>query len=299
MRHSQPGALGKTDEKPSQSPQKAVTRHTVECAALPPPMHEPAAPTQRLATALGSLLVNKLSENDLDAETRLLDLICERLGAAIDSCLPALYSFGTVSVPNDRLTTGDRMARTRENLFFALDLASQNSTLRLEKPADLLQLANHLKTHYSISHGFAVRPFSEQVRQFLSENQWQGSLRSLEYAVHRAVLLATGSEIGVEAVCLPDGRQLADAVSPSEQAGQPVLCQSRTPAGRTLADVERDFILSTLKRFSGNRTHAAKSLGLPLRTLRHKLAKYSEQGVEVPASAKVIAQPDAWKNTAE
>ncbi len=299
MRHSQPWALGKTDEKPSQSQQEALTRHAVESAAPPPSKHEPAAPAQHLATALGSVLLNEFSENNLGPETRLRDLICERLIAAIDSSLPALSSFGTVTVPNERLTSCDRVTRTRESLFFALDLASQNSTLRLEKPTDLLQLANHLKTHYSIAHGFAVRPFSKQVRQFLLATQWPGSLRSLEYAVHRAVLLATGSEIGVEAVCLPDGRQLADADFRSEQAGQPVYLQPCTLAGRTLADVEREFILSTLKRCSGNRTHAAKSLGLPLRTLRYKLAKYAEQGVEVPASAKVIAQPDVWKNTAE
>ena len=58
---------------------------------------------------------------------------------------------------------------------------------------------------------------------------------------------------------------------------------TRPLVGRTLADVERDLILETLKHCLGNRTHAANILGISIRTLRNKLKEYSEAGVAVPA----------------
>jgi DNA-binding NtrC family response regulator len=54
------------------------------------------------------------------------------------------------------------------------------------------------------------------------------------------------------------------------------------PVGRTLAEVERDLILVTLRHCLGNRTHAANILGISLRTLRNKLNEYASQGVPVP-----------------
>lgn len=53
--------------------------------------------------------------------------------------------------------------------------------------------------------------------------------------------------------------------------------------GTTVADVERELILQTLGRCEGNRTHAARVLGLPLRTLRYKIKQYSDKGIDVPA----------------
>ena len=57
---------------------------------------------------------------------------------------------------------------------------------------------------------------------------------------------------------------------------------TRTLVGRTVADVERDLILETLKHCLGNRTHAANILGISIRTLRNKLNEYSADGVPVP-----------------
>lgn len=53
--------------------------------------------------------------------------------------------------------------------------------------------------------------------------------------------------------------------------------------GATVADVERELILQTLARCGGNRTHAARVLGMSLRTLRYKIKQYSDKGIDVPA----------------
>jgi two-component system, response regulator FlrC len=100
-----------------------------------------------------------------------------------------------------------------------------------------------------------------------------GNVRELENTIHRAVLRATGAEIGPEAILTPDGARL------DQQRGAPPVAHaalaaeqiSRALVGRTVAEVERDLILETLRHCLRNRTHAANVLGISIRTLRNKL----------------------------
>jgi transcriptional regulator with PAS, ATPase and Fis domain len=110
------------------------------------------------------------------------------------------------------------------------------------------------------------------------------AIRELENTMHRAVLIATGAEIGPEAIVAPDGVRL------DQQRGAPPLAHaalaaeqvSRVFVGRTVAAVERDLILETLRHCLGNRTQAANVLGISIRTLRNKLNEYAADGVPVP-----------------
>jgi two-component system response regulator FlrC len=101
--------------------------------------------------------------------------------------------------------------------------------------------------------------------------------------IHRAVLLATGDEIGVEAIIAPDGVRFDNAKPPVvTHAAFATEAVTRALVGRTVAAVERDLILETLKHCLGNRTHAANILGISIRTLRNKLNEYAADGVPVP-----------------
>jgi two-component system, response regulator FlrC len=110
------------------------------------------------------------------------------------------------------------------------------------------------------------------------------AIRELENTMHRAVLIATGAEIGPEAILAPDGVRL------DQQRGAPPVAHaalaaeqvSRVFVGRTVAEVERDLILETLRHCLGNRTQAANVLGISIRTLRNKLNEYAADGVPVP-----------------
>ena len=115
-------------------------------------------------------------------------------------------------------------------------------------------------------------------------NCWPGNVRELENTLHRAVLLATGDEIGIDGIVTPDGVRLDQAKNPPAVAHAAMAAETVTRAlvGRTVADVERDLILETSKHCLGNRTHAANILGISIRTLRNKLNEYSSDGVPVP-----------------
>jgi DNA-binding NtrC family response regulator len=98
-------------------------------------------------------------------------------------------------------------------------------------------------------------------------------VRELENTMHRAVLLSSGDEIG------PDAFDFTG----SDALGNSAAGAGGSMVGRTVADVERDLIIDTLKHTLGNRTHAAKILGISIRTLRNKLNAYVQEGMSVPA----------------
>lgn len=105
----------------------------------------------------------------------------------------------------------------------------------------------------------------------LKTHNWPDNVRELENTMHRAVLLSSGDEIGPDAFDFAGAGNLGSTAAAGSQVG------------RTVADVERDLIIDTLKHTIGNRTHAARILGISIRTLRNKLNAYVQEGVSVPA----------------
>ena len=116
----------------------------------------------------------------------------------------------------------------------------------------------------------------------LQSHRWRGNVRELENTLHRAVLLADGTDIGPEAIELADSGTAA-AFDALKESGINSL------VGRRMEDVERDLIIETLSHTLGNRTHAAIILGISIRALRNKLRDYASHGVAVPPPGAGIA----------
>ena len=110
----------------------------------------------------------------------------------------------------------------------------------------------------------------------LNAYKWPGNVRELENTMHRAVLLASGTEIEPNAIMLTEQQASANQANEAEDAN------TANMVGRTVAAVERNLIIDTLQHCLGNRTHAANILGISIRTLRNKLKLYNEQGFQVP-----------------
>ena len=94
----------------------------------------------------------------------------------------------------------------------------------------------------------------------------------------------TGDEIGADGILTPDGSWLDQAKNPPAVAHATMAAEAVTRAlvGRTVANVERNLIIETLKHCLGNRTHAANILGISIRTLRNKLNEYADDGAPIP-----------------
>jgi DNA-binding NtrC family response regulator len=220
---------------------------------------------------------------DVRLLAKLLRAIQERVIDRVGGTKPVPVDIRIIATSNRNLAEAARNGTFREDLLFRLNVVNLRLPPLRERPQDVIALAEHFIAKYSAANGLPVRPLSAEARKALALNRWPGNVRELENTLHRAVLLTSGTEIGADALVTPDGMRL-DAPQSPQVAHATVAAEQVTRAlvGRTVADVERDLILETLKHCLGNRTHAANILGISIRTLRNKLNEYAGDGVPVP-----------------
>jgi DNA-binding NtrC family response regulator len=280
---------------------KRAKKHfiSVNCAAIPETLleselfgHEKGAFTGAVARRIGkfeeanggTLLLDEISEMDVRLQAKLLRAIQERVIDRVGGTKPVPVDIRIIATSNRNLAEAARSGTFREDLLFRLNVVNLKIPPLRERPQDVIALADHFIEKYSNANGLPARPLAAEARKALSLNRWPGNVRELENTLHRAVLLTSGVEIGADALMTPDGMRLDAAPPSSEVAHATVAAEQMTRAlvGRTVADVERDLILETLKHCLGNRTHAANILGISIRTLRNKLNEYAGDGVPVP-----------------
>jgi DNA-binding NtrC family response regulator len=269
----------------------------VNCAAIPEALleselfgHEKGAFTGAIARRIGkfeeanggTLLLDEISEMDVRLQAKLLRAIQERVIDRVGGTKPVPVDIRIVATSNRNLTEAAREGKFREDLLFRLNVVNLKIPPLRERPGDILELAEHFVEKYSKANGLPPRPLSAEARRALSINRWPGNVRELENTIHRAVLISSGEEIGPEGLVTPDGGRLEQAQPAVAHAALAAEQVTRVLVGRTVADVERDLILETLKHCLGNRTHAANILGISIRTLRNKLNEYAADGVPVP-----------------
>ena len=272
---------------------------TVNCAAIPENLleselfgHEKGAFTGAVARRIGkfeeanggTLLLDEISEMEVRLQAKLLRAIQERVIDRVGGNRPVPVDIRIIATSNRNLTETVREGKFREDLLFRLNVVNLKIPPLRERPADIGELAHHFIRKYSQANGLPLRPLSTDARRALSTNRWPGNVRELENTLHRAVLLSSGAEIGVDGILSPDGARL-DQVRGTDVAAHAAIAAeqvTRNLVGRTVAEVERDLILETLKHCLGNRTHAANILGISIRTLRNKLNEYAADGAPIP-----------------
>jgi DNA-binding NtrC family response regulator len=206
---------------------------------------------------------------------------------------PVKVDIRIIATSNRNLAEAVREGSFREDLLYRLNVVHLRLPALRERPGDILALAEHFAKKYAELNGLPLRPIAADARKTLLAGTWRGNVRELENTMHRAVLLAIGPEITAAAVLSPEGEALPSAPSrdPAARAAQTAEALTRSLVGHTVADVERELILDTLDHCLGNRTHAAKILGISIRTLRNKLGEYTAAGISVaePGQARVSA----------
>jgi DNA-binding NtrC family response regulator len=270
----------------------------VNCAAIPEQLleselfgHEKGAFTGAVARRIGkfeeanggTLLLDEVSEMDVRLQAKLLRALQERVIDRVGGARPVPVDIRIVATSNRNLAEAVRDGVFREDLLFRLNVVNLKIPPLRERPADIIELAQHFARKYAAANGIPLRALAAEAKRQLAANRWPGNVRELENTMHRAVLLATGDEIGADAIIAPDGMRLDTAKPPAvAHAALAAEAVTRALVGRTVACVERDLILETLKHCLGNRTHAANILGISIRTLRNKLNEYAADGVPVP-----------------
>jgi DNA-binding NtrC family response regulator len=286
---------------------------SVNCAAIPDNLleselfgHEKGAFTGAVARRIGkfeeadggTLLLDEISEMDARLQAKLLRAIQERVIDRVGGSKPVPVNIRIIATSNRDLAKAVAEGTFREDLLYRLNVVNLRLPALRERPGDVGVLADHFIKKYAAANGVPERPMSARARQAISAHRWPGNVRELENAMHRAVLLATGPEIDVDAIRLPDGQPLtaegggmmgtAAVGNPygggvAARAAQAADAVTRSFVGQTVAAMEKTLILDTLTHCLGNRTHAANILGISIRTLRNKLNEYAEEGTVIPA----------------
>ncbi|MFC3052975.1 sigma-54-dependent transcriptional regulator FlbD [Kordiimonas pumila] len=283
----------------------------VNCAAIPENLleselfgHEKGAFTGAVARRIGkfeeadggTLLLDEISEMDVRLQAKLLRAIQERQVDRVGGSKPVNVNIRIIATSNRNLQDAVKSGNFREDLFFRLNVVNLCVPPLRERPADIEILSKHFASKYAEINQSPDRKISDDAIAMLKNHRWPGNVRELENAIHRAVLLASGDTISTAAILLPDASgNLSTMQTPT--MGASGVFQSSNEAdedsdadisnaiglvGKTVAEVERDLIIDTLKHCLGNRTHAANILGISIRTLRNKLNQYNADGMSVP-----------------
>ncbi len=273
----------------------------VNCAAVPENLleselfgHEKGSFTGAVARRIGkfeessggTLLLDEISEMDVRLQAKLLRALQERVIDRVGGSKPVPVDIRIVATSNRNLAEAVKAGTFREDLLYRLNVVNLKIPPLRERPADVLELADHFVKIYAKANGMS-RVLSTEARAQLIANRWPGNVRELENAMHRAVLIAPSEAIGPDSNIAPDGARLEEQRAAPQVAHATFAAEAVTRAlvGRTVADVERDLILETLKHCLGNRTHAANILGISIRTLRNKLNEYAGDGMPIPPPA--------------
>jgi len=277
---------------------------SVNCAAIPENLleselfgHEKGAFTGAVARRIGkfeeadggTLLLDEISEMDARLQAKLLRALQEREVDRVGGSKPVKVDIRVIATSNRDLVQAVRDGSFREDLLYRLNVVNLKLPPLRERPGDIVALADHFVKKYAVANGVPERRISEEAKRRLVGHRWSGNVRELENAMHRAVLLASGSEIEQDAIRLPDGQLLGAGDQQAMIGGRVVQAASaaadaamRAFVGHTVAQMEQQLIIDTLGHCFGNRTHAANILGISIRTLRNKLKEYSDSGVAVP-----------------
>ena len=255
----------------------------VNCAALPDGLleselfgYEKGAFTGALARRCGkfelahqgTLLLDEIGEMSLGLQAKLLRVLQEREVDRLGARQPVQVDVRVIVTTNRNLMHEVQAGRFREDVYYRLSVMPVTLPPLRDRLEDIELLADHFANKSFQRNDRPGSGITEEALTYLRTRPWRGNVRELENVIERAVLLADSGPLRMEHVMFEE---------PSMSA--PLASQ---PTG-SIWEVERDLILRTLERHGGNRTHAAKTLGISIRTLRNKLREYRQlNGGEIP-----------------
>src|SRR6201986_2906992 len=193
---------------------------SVNCAAIPENLleselfgHEKGAFTGAIARRIGkfeeatggTLLLDEISEMDVRLQSKLLRAIQERVIDRVGGTRPVPVDIRILATSNRNLAEAVKHGTFREDLLYRLNVVNLRLPALRERPKDIPALSQHFARKYATANGVPYRPIAPTTERLLAGHPWRGNARGLENTIHRSVLLATGAEIGPEAIRLPDG----------------------------------------------------------------------------------------------
>ena len=239
----------------------------------------------------GTLLLDEITEMDLSLQAKLLRVLQEREVERLGSRKTIPLDVRVIATSNRELRQAVAAGLFREDLFYRLNVFPLRWLPLAQRPGDILPIAEHLVQWHMTQQGGSVPTLTAAAAARLLRHRWPGNVRELDNVIQRALILCDGVQVQEQDLILDEqdwpceppmaveaplgAEEVADWESAERLPGMERL-------GNELRQQEHQIILDTLIACQGSRKEVADKLGISPRTLRYKLARMREVGIEVP-----------------
>jgi two-component system response regulator AtoC len=268
------------------SPRARQPMVTVHCAALTPTLleselfgHEKGAFTGAHERRLGrfeqaqggTLFLDEIGEIDATIQVKLLRFLGERTFERVGSNKTLTADVRLVAATNKDLEGLVKAGSFREDLFYRLSVVVIRMPALRDRPGDVPLLARSFLLEFARENQKPVNDFTAEALQALMDYHWPGNVRELRTAIEHGVVLSRTDKITLRDLpaSVRTGGSAAAAADPSRLLAQSDL---------TVVEAEKQLLIRALKETDGNRTLAAKKIGMSRRTLHRKLHAYHLEG---------------------
>ena len=218
----------------------------------------------------GTLFLDEIGEIDAATQVKLLRFLGERTFERVGSNKTLTADVRLIAATNKDLEAQVKAGTFREDLFFRLRVVEIHLPPLRERAADIPLLAKNFLLEFARENGKAVNDFTSDALETLMNHAWPGNVRELRAAIEHAVVLCRGEKISARD--LPPSVRNGAAAGP----GDPGRLMVRNDL--TVKDAEKQLVIRALKETRGNRTLAAKKIGMSRRTFHRKLHEYHLEG---------------------
>lgn len=225
----------------------------------------------------GTLLLDEISEMDLGLQAKLLRVLQEREVERLGGRKTIKLDVRVLATSNRDLKAVVAAGQFREDLYYRINVFPLTWPALNQRPADILPLARHLLAKHAKALNVADLPeFDEAACRRLLSHRWPGNVRELDNVVQRALILRTGALITANDIII-DAQDVPLTSDDAEYTSEP------EGLGEELKAQEHVIILETLAQCQGSRKLVAEKLGISARTLRYKMARMRDMGIQLPS----------------
>jgi two-component system, response regulator FlrC len=234
----------------------------------------------------GTLLLDEISEMDIGLQAKLLRVLQEREVERLGGRKTLSLDVRVIATTNRDLQQYVRQGRFREDLYYRLSVFPLSWQPLRQRPLDIVPLAERLLAQHAARMGRGAVKLEKSACEALTAHQWPGNVRELDNVLQRALIIHDGTSITAQALGLT-GLVLADTALEAEQdISASSVDSADSQLGSDLRQREFQIIINTLKQQGGRRKETADALGVSARTLRYKLARMRDMGINIDSMVR-------------
>jgi len=213
----------------------------------------------------GTVFLDEIGDVPAAIQVKLLRILQEREFERLGSNVTRHIDVRVIAATNQDLRAALEQGTFREDLYYRLNVVPMNIPPLRERKQDIPFLANHFLRKLAPDSGHVVEAISDSAMEKLVGYHWPGNVRELENVIERALILCRGSQLEADDIKL----EMAPRSRPAGDSNQ----HHFLPEGLTLDQYEQELIREALRRADGNKSQAARLLGLTRNALRYRLTQ--------------------------